>query len=429
MRVLIWLLALPAILVGAVILAYQQLLAGAGGSGFFIVGIGNWSLETSFFFASLVLLIGFLVLYLSIALVMGVIRLPKRLKQRGGEQKAKKSQEALIAGLLESAEGNWEKAEKHLIRHAANSGVPLINYLTAARAAQSRGAFDQRDEYLKMARETMPEAELAIGLTRAELQMSNQQFDDAIESLTELNQIAPSHAKVLKMLHQVYAQVEDWEGLSRLIPKLHANKVLMEAEIKLLETETYSALLKRQAELKDGDVLRDAWLNIPEHIRAVSGIQQLYFAAMIEAGAGEEIEPRLRELLNREWGETQIVLYGCVQLTDPLEQLSLAEKWVPKHSSDPVFLRVLGKLALRANQLEKATQYITSSLEIEASVEAFRLMGDVLLQQQQAERACLYFRNGLLFAASEAIAQVDGGDFGSSLGESVSSIDVNGEEG
>jgi HemY protein len=399
------LLLIPIILIGAGFWAHHQLVA-TGNPGFLIVGFGQWSIETSFFVGAIALILGFVAFYLLVRLIIGAIRLPRFLKQRGGEQRTRKSQEALLAGLLESAEGNWEKAEKHLIRHAANSGVPLINYLTAARAAQSRGAYDQRDEYLRMAQETMPEAELAIGLTKVELQMSDQQFDQALESLTELNQIAPSHAKVLKLMHQVYAQAEDWEGLSRLIPKLHSNKVMMEAEIKLLETETYSALLKRKSELKDADSLRDAWLNIPEHIRAMSGIQQLYFAAMIEAGAGEEIEPRLRELINRDWGETQLVLYGCIQMADPQLQLETAEKWLPKRRSDGVLLRVLGKLALRADQLEKARDYLQASLDVEPSVESFRLMGDVLLRQNQAVKACLYFRNGLLFAANEAISEV-----------------------
>ena len=406
MKILAPLLLIPAVLIALAVLAYRQM-AAAGNPGFIIIGFGSWSVETSLFLGLLGLALGFLALYLAIRLVINTFRLPSILKQRGGARRTQKSQEALIAGLLESAEGNWETAERHLIRHAANSGVPLINYLTAARAAQSRGAYEQRDEYLKLARESMPEAELAIGLTRAELQLSDQQFADALASLTQLDQLAPSHAKVLKMMHQVYAQLEDWEGIRKLIPKLHANKVMMEAEIRLLETDTYSALLKRKAEAKDAGALRDAWLDVPEHIRALAGIQHLYFAAMIEAGAGVEIEPRLRQLIDKERTDTLLVLYGCIQLPDPAKQLELAERWLARHDNDPVLLRVLAKLALRARQSEKARGYVQASLDREPSVEAYRLMGDVLLQQDQPVKACLFFRNGLLFAANEAVSQID----------------------
>lgn len=383
-------------------------LATHGGSGYVIVGVGHWSVETSLLFASTVLAATFLLLYFAIRLAVTAWRLPKILKTRGHEQRSRRSQEALLTGLIESAEGNFETAEKHLIRHAANSGVPLINYLTAARAAQSRGALEQRDEYLRMAQETMPEAELAIGLTKAELQLSNQQFEEALENLTHLEKLAPSHATVLRLKHQALSRAEDWEGLSRLIPNLHANKVLLEAEIKLLEAETYSALIKQKAENRDAAALRNLWLeDVPEHIRKSIGIQQLYYAAMIEAGADAEVEPLVRQALGKEWSETLLVLYGCIHLSDAAQQLATAEGWLPSHANDAILLRVLGKLSLRAGELEKAKLYLKSSLSAEPSVEAYQLMGDVLLKQKDPATACQFFRNGLLFASNEVVALIE----------------------
>lgn len=406
MKSLVILLIALLIAVGAAFFIHNQLVA-QGDPGYVIIGIGHWSVETSLFVMGLVTLLAFLMFYLIIRLVIGTLRLPKVIKRRGSEQRSRLSQEALIAGLIESAEGNWEKAEKHLIRHAANSGVPLINYLTAAHAAHSRGAVELRDEYLNMAHESTPEAELAIGLTRAELQMSNQQFAEALETLTHLNQLAPSHAKVLKLMHKAYAQVEDWEGLSQLIPQLHQNKVLIEAEVKLLETETFSAMLRQRSESRQPGALREIWQHIPNHIKALVGIQELYFAAMIEAGAGDEIEPMLRQTLSKEWNDTLLVLYGCIQLPDTSRQLEAAETWLPKHRQDPVLLRVLGKLALAAEQPEKARAYLEASLAAESSVEAFRMMGDLLFKQGDAVNACQYFRNGLLFASNEVVAQIE----------------------
>lgn len=183
-------------------------LAEQGDAGYVIIGIGHWALETSLYVMAVALIAAFAALYASIRLAFGAARLPKTLKQRSDEQRSKRSQEALLSGLIETAEGNWEKAERNLIRHAADSGLPLLNYLTAARAAHSRGAHEQRDEYLKLAHQTMPQAELAVGLTRAELQLSTRQFNEALESLTQLDRIAPSHASVLRLMHQAYAQME-----------------------------------------------------------------------------------------------------------------------------------------------------------------------------------------------------------------------------
>jgi HemY protein len=405
-RSLILLLLALLIAVVAAYFIHDQLVAQSD-PGYVIVGVGHWSLESSLFVVGAGLVVLFLVFYGLVRLLVNAMRLPAVIRRRGFEQRSRMSQESLIAGLIESAEGNWEKAERHLIRHAADSGVPLINYLTAARAAQSRGAVEERDEYLKLAHESMPEAELAIGLTRAELQMSNQQFEDALASLTQLDKLAPSHARVLKMMHQAYAQIEDWESVSRIIPQMHRNKVMMEAEIKLLETETFSALLKKRAESRDADGLRQLWTNVPEHIKTLGGIQQLYAAAMIDAGSGDEVEGLLRRALDKEWSETLLVLYGCILAEDPLAQLSQAEAWLPAHRRDAVLLRVLGKLALRARNFEKAGGYLEESLAVEPSVEAYQLMGDLHYQQNNPGKACFYFRNGLLFASDEVVSQIE----------------------
>ncbi len=391
---------------GAAVFALRHV-SSHGGSGYVIVGIGQWSVESSLLFTGVLLVVTFVLLYFAVRLIVTAISLPKILKQRGFEQRNKSSQEALLAGLIESAEGNFETAEKHLIRHAANSGVPLINYLTAARAAQSRGALEQRDEYLKLAQETMPEAELAIGLTKAELQLSNLQFEEALESLTQLDKIAPSHAAVLKLMHQAYANLADWQGLSLIIPQLKSNKVMMEAEIKLLETETFCSLIKQKTEARDAVALRNLWLEIPGHIRKSSGVLQLYCAAMIEAGAEVEVEPLVRQAIGTEWSETLIVLYGCIHMPDTVDQLVKGEAWLKAHPKDAILLRVLGKLSLRAGLLDKAASYLKASLAAEPSVEAYQLMGDVLMKENDPLSACQFFRNGLLFASNEVVALIE----------------------
>jgi len=404
-KAVIYVLIALSIAAGVGFFVHRQLTA--GDAGYVIIGYDRWVMESSLFVMAIALVVAFVLFYFLIRVILQAMSLPKILKKRGGELRSKRSQDALITGLIESAEGNWEKAERNLIRHAADSGAPLINYLTAARAAHSRGAVEQRDEYLKLAHETMPEAELAVGLTRAELQLSNKQFEAALESLTQLNKIAPSHATVLRLTHQAYAQMEDWEGLHRLLPALHKNKVLMEAEIKLLETETYSALLKQRSETGDVTELREIWATMPGHIRASTGIQTLYFAAMIEAGAGEEVEEELRRALGEEWDETLLVLYGCIQLSDREKQLRNAETWLGPHPKDAVLFRVLGKLAIRNKQWNKARDYLEKSLEVETSVEAYQLLGDLLHRQNDFAGACHYYRNGLMFASSEVVAQIE----------------------
>ncbi|PKM35841.1 MAG: heme biosynthesis protein HemY, partial [Gammaproteobacteria bacterium HGW-Gammaproteobacteria-10] len=213
--------------------------------GYVLIGIGHWSLETSLLVLGITLVIAFFLFYMFFRLLGWLLRLPGKVKSHGQSVKYNRSQEALIAGLVDSAEGNWEKAEKILIKHASHSGAPLIHYLTAARAAQSRGAIEKRDEYLRIAAERSPGSDIAVGLTQAEMHLSEQQFDQALDTLKKLHSINPGHASVLKLLHQTYRQLGDWEAIRKIIPSMNKSKVLMETEIKLLEAEVFSGLLRQ----------------------------------------------------------------------------------------------------------------------------------------------------------------------------------------
>ncbi|MDF1582008.1 MAG: heme biosynthesis HemY N-terminal domain-containing protein [Methyloprofundus sp.] len=396
-------------LISALVFAFlvHEWLAQYDDPGYVLIGVGHWALETSLVVFAVALIIGFFVFYVFFRWLGWLIRLPGKIKMRGKSVKFNRSQDALISGLVDSAEGNWERAEKTLIRHASNSGAPLIHYLTAARAAHSRGAMDKRDEYLTRATKDAPGSEVAVGLTRAELHLSQKQFDQALETLTKLHTLDSSHASVLKMLHQTYQQLGDWQAIRKLLPAFHENKVFMEAEIKLLEVETFSLLLKEAAETSNAKEIQALWDSIPAYVQTMPGIPAIYFAAMIDAGAGAKIEKDLVRALNDKWDMTLLSLFGSVQSIDFRAQLEMAEKWLLAHGNDPILLRVLGKIAIKCKFSDKAKKYLAKSIGVEPTVEAYRILGNYLLEEGDQERASECFKLGLELASNEVIKSVN----------------------
>jgi HemY protein len=375
--------------------------------GYVLIGIGHWSLETSLVTFSAIQLITFYVLYLFFRWMGWLFRLPGQLKNRGKNINFNRSQQALIAGLVDSAEGNWERAENVLIKHASHSGAPLIHYLTAAKAAQSRGAFDKRDDYLRKATQEAPDSTIMIGLTHAELSLSGNQFEEALETLTKLHAIDPTHAKVLKLLHQTYQHVGDWQGLRKLLPLLDTHKVIMEAEVKQLEIKLFSQLLKQSVEKNNIAELKLLWLETPDNIKNISSIAAIYFAAVINAGLGGEIENELAEQLSVDWDLNLVVLFGSIESNNVLNQLERAEKWSYIHQEDAVLLTVLGKLATKCGDTSKAESYLAKSIAAEPTVQAYKLLGDLLLKQGDNDNAINCYKNGMQLASSGAIDQIN----------------------
>jgi HemY protein len=385
----------------------NQWLSSFESPGYVLIGIGQWSVETSLVVFAVSLIMGFFIFYLFFRFLGWLLRLPEQIKARGKSVKFNRSQEALIAGLVDSAEGNWERAEKVLIKHASHSGAPLLHYLTAAKAAQSRGAIDKRDEYLRKAADQAPGSDIAIGLTQAELNLSGNQFDQALETLTRLHSIDPTHASVLKLLHQTYQHVGDWEGIRKLIPSLHNNKVLMEAEIKLLETEAFSKLLKQAAENGNINEIESLWSEIPGYIKSVHGVSAIYFAAMIGAGVGAKVEDELAKTLSANWDQTLLVLFGSIQSADPARQLETAEQWLTSHAGDAVLLSIIGKLSLKCGDAGKAERYFNHSISVEPTVLAYQLLGDLLSARGDKDKASECYKSGLELASSEIVSRID----------------------
>jgi HemY protein len=391
----------------AVAFAANHWLGGFDNPGYVLIGIGEWSLETTLIVFVVSLIIGFFVFYFIFRSLGWLLRLPGKIKSRGQNVKFNRSQEALIAGLVDSAEGNFEKAEKILIKHASHSGAPLLHYLTAAKAAQSRGAFDKRDEYLQQAADQSPGSDVAIGLTQAELHLSGKQFDEAVATLTRLHSIDPSHASVLKLMHQAYQQIGDWEGIRKLIPALNNNKVLMEAEVKLLEAEAFSNLLKKTAETQNINDIEALWAEIPNHIKSLPGVAAIYFAAMIDVGADAKIEDELTRALAINWGDTLLMLFGAIKSVDPSRQLEIAEQWLAMHQNSALLLMVLGKLSLKCGDELKATSYLSNSIGVEPTVQAYQLLGEICSKRGDNEKATECYKQGLELASKAVVSGVN----------------------
>jgi HemY protein len=399
MKKLLYFLA-PFLAVTVAIFFIYQWLLGLDNHGYVIIGMGHWSLEKTLVDFTMELMIGFFVLYILFRLLGWLYRIPGQLKRRGINIKFNRSQEALIAGLVDSAEGNFERAENVLIKHAPNSGAPLIHYLTAARAAQSRGALDKRDEYLKKAADQAPDSSVAIGLTQAELHLSGKEFAQALKTLTLLHSIDPAHAGVLKLLHQTYQHLGDWEALQKLIPSLHKNKVLMETEVKLLEAEVFIGLLRQTAIQNDAEKVELLWAEIPKYIKSMHNVLVVYLTVMFTVGAGAKIETDLTKALSLNWDENLLMLYGDIPSNDIEKQLKMAELWLPFHPDNALLLMVLGKLSLKCKETEKAKAYLTQSITAMPSIQAYQLLGDLMFEQGDKDSASKCYKQGLDLVSS-----------------------------
>ncbi len=313
----------------------------------------------------------------------------------------KRQQLAADKGLLDLAEGRWERAVRHLQRAAEGERQPLMHYLGAARAAQQLGDYEQSDGFLERALQRQPQAELAIALTHAELQQARGESAAALETLQVMRQRHPQHRQVLRQLQSLLLARADWSALLDLLPELRKGKVLSNEELATLERQVWQGrlLAAGQAGLDQGEAalqpLTAAWQQLSSAQRSEPDLLLAYATQLQYLGAQEEAEEVVRKGLKQAYDSRLVQLYGMLRGRDPARQLQAAEALLKQHPQDALLLLCLGRLSLQNSLWGKAREYFEISLEFSRRAETCAELARLLAHLGELEKSNQLFQEGL----------------------------------
>ncbi len=392
-------------------------------SGYVLLSYRQWTLESSLALFLLLDLLLFAALYLLLGFFMRLWRVPARVQQWQLERDQRRARESLTQGLLALAEGNWGGAEKALTSTATLSETPLLNYLAAARAAQQQAAYDRRDRYLQLAHESMPSADVAVGLTQAELQLDRGQLEQALATLRHLRQLAPHHAHVLQLLQQLYQRIGEWDELEQLLPELKRRKVMDESDLAALSRLIGREQLK-QASQQGLDALQRRWKALPAALRKEHVLVAEYAGYLLQEGEHDQAEALLRERLCRQWDNDLLPYYGRVRASDPAQQLASAERWLDRQSRNPLLLLILARLSIRNRLWGKARSYLEATIGVAPSIAAYRELGALLERMGEREQAMDCYRAGLALASDIPLEELPESIETPANGQAVASLDM-----
>ena len=378
--------------------------------GYVMISFGQTTFESTLWGLLLLIAMGLGLIWLALALtrmLLGTLSVVYPVSANARRIKARK---LFDRGLAEFTMGNWRKAER-LLGQAAKSGEsPLINCLAAARAAHEAGNHEASANWLRQADSKAPGAEMAIGITQAQLQLASNHLEQALATLQHLRKKYPRHAYILKMLKQVYIRLNDWQSLEKLLPELRRRKVISEEEYQQLEQQSCKVLFDQACQAgRNRDSLAEriqpvdsVWMSLNRHQHKDPAILHRYCDSLVRLGATEKAEQLLRENLKHCFSEPLIHLYGTTNGKDRQKQLLFAESLLAQRTNDPALLLSLGRLALRNELWGKAREYLEASLGLRKSVDVYNELGHLLAHLNQFETSSRYFQEGLLLAADSA---------------------------
>lgn len=388
---MIRLLLFLALLIGSVWLGLQIY----ADPGYALLTYRGWSVETPLWFAIFVVVIVFVFVHILLRTIARIGWFSKQLRTRSRTRRLLRARKQTNYGLIQLLEGHWNAAEDSLIRSAKISDTPLINYLLAARAAQEQNQHEKRDDYLCLAHQTTPEAEIAIGLTQAELQLQHQQLEHALATLRHLQAIAPHHTHCLKLLKDVYWQLSDWQSLHKLLSELYKYKVYRGEAYQQLERQVLHHLLISAIASQDEEAIRNLWDTLPRALQRDPAVLTDYCCYLLKKGYAGEAEILVREQLKRQWDIELIKLYGKIDSAHPEPQLLIAETWLKGKECSADLLLCLGRICRRAQLWGKAKEYLTAAVQAKPNIDTHGELAQLFEEMGDVQQALHHYRLGL----------------------------------
>jgi HemY protein len=364
-------------------------------NGYALLAYGRTSVEMSLGTLLVAVLVTFFGLYLLTTLALSLWTYPRRLREALARKRQLRARRATKQGLIDFAEGRWEQSEKNLLLHADDSEMPLINYIAAARAAQLQGEHERRDMYLQIAQEQVPEANVAVLLTQAELQIAHKQLDQALATLKRLQELDPDHVFAVRLLATLYRKLGDWQSLLGLVARLRDTRVLTKKEVDRLEERAVAALLD-QVDPKHAKPSATAlWESVPKRLHGDLDLNRAYGRALLRCGEPVKAEAVLRDALKTHWDEELLALYGLAVGEEPKRQLARVEDWLAERGESAALLLTAGRLCVVAKLWGKARGYFEASIMLGGRPEAYEELGKLLRQLDDPEDALRTYSDGL----------------------------------
>lgn len=359
-------------------------------------------IETSLAVFLIALAATFALLYLLARLLARLLRAPREFNRWRLARRSRRSREAFLAGLTQLLGGDSAKAEKSLLVAQHNADAPALVALAAAAAAQAQQETARRDRYLAEAHRLSGADTLVADLVEARLLIDAGDLDTAHVLLSRLCESRPAPAEVVRLLIQVNRQLNDWQGLARLLPEARKRRLLPQAQLDALETEAHRALLA--LDLPPGALapLRKAWAATPESLRSTPVMLATYARQLLIQNAADECATLLADALDRRWDETLVALYGEAATSKPATQLETAEEWHARHGESPALLLTLGRIARRCPLPDRARRYLEKCLALGANADAHRELAELFAASGETERALDHFRRALALMPSAA---------------------------
>jgi len=342
-------------------------------AGYILLAWRQTTVEMSLWVGVVLMLITFAGLYTLLRLVFSVRAPWQFLLRWSAEGKLRRMQRQTRHGLLALANGQYERAEEKLGGLVANTTQPLVVIPALAEAEARLGKFAQAQARLQRLLTSMPEAFALVGLAQARIFI---QQGDAEAALTPLQQITTKdkrHAQANELLLELLQGLQRWTDVIALLKVIGAAKQMSKAMLAQQQQKAYQlAFAQVTADQKGLEQLLQLWQKAPASVQESSHCRLALVQAMgqAEGNPATRTAEFIESSLKQQWDDDLVLAYAHLPMANVEAALKYAESWQQQAKNSAALQLTLGRLCRRLELWGKARDYLTASINIQASKEA-----------------------------------------------------------
>lgn len=366
----------------------------SGQQGYVLISIANKTVEMSV--TTLILLIVALLasLFFIEYLIKKTLYVSSTTWNWFSVRKLKRARRYTNEGIVKLLEGDWQEAEKKVTKWANHHDMPLLCYLVASEAAQEMGDSTKREHYLELAQQ-QDNSELAVQLTKARQQVKDQQFDQALETLSTLKSRYPNNLMLLGLLKATYINLKLWQPLLELLPQLEKLKQIDTQEKNRLAQQAQIEMLKEQGKLNDSEALLAYWNRLPRKLRKDMAMITCLIELLVSNDSSAEAYTFIKEALKKQPKDDLIALLPKLQLADTHPVILQLQGMLKKGDENATAHSALAQLLYQQEKWPEAQTHFEKALSIRASVSDYSYLAEVLDKQNLTKAASDVSRKAL----------------------------------
>ncbi len=390
-----WALWLLLLAVAAVCVA----LAGRHGSGFVVMVIPPWRIETSALLFFILLAAAFAALYVAVRLGVRAYGLPREVKRMAAQSARNKARDQVLSSLQLLFSGRFKDAELKAREAMENAETKDLAAALAAWAAYESGSAKAATPYLDT---IQGEASAKMrDVSKAYMLLAEGRAPEALSLLKALAAADPKNPGVLKMKVEAEMAEKAWDDVLSTLAPLTQSGLLPDGAAQQLKLNAEINLIKGKP--ADADAIEAAWSHMSRDSRFDATMAAAVAKRLIGLGAADRarsiLEDVVRERGPEKWDASLAALYAKCATDSTLQQIERAESWLVDHPRDAVLLAALGKLCMRQSLWGKAQSYLEASAALEPTLDTHMTLARLMEQMGRREEAVAHIRKSAELAA------------------------------